>query len=191
MLGGPAGKDPAIRDGHLFSAYLMMPLAATTLALLTFNWYPAQVRAACQPHSLCGFPQPGACLRTSSCTRVPAGLAARSSTLGAAVRWSRATPRLQSATCPAMEFSVCKRGRKRLDRRAVYTGSFFWSPAQVFVGDTFTYFAGMALAVAGILGHFSETLLMFFVPQASAKGGPGVPAKPPLKMCPLELNRSV
>lgn len=36
---------------------------------------------------------------------------------------------------------------------------------QVFVGDTFTYFAGMALAVAGILGHFSETLLMFFIPQ--------------------------
>lgn len=36
---------------------------------------------------------------------------------------------------------------------------------QVFVGDTFTYFAGMALAVAGILGHFSETLLFFFIPQ--------------------------
>jgi len=35
----------------------------------------------------------------------------------------------------------------------------------VFVGDTFTYFAGMSLAVAGILGHFSETLLMFFIPQ--------------------------
>lgn len=77
MLGGPAGEYPDVRDGHLFSAYLMMPLAATTLALLTFNWYPAQV----------------------------------------------------------------------------------------FVGDTFTYFAGMALAVAGILGHFSETLLMFFIPQ--------------------------
>jgi len=44
MLSGPAGKDPGVRDGHLFSAYLMMPLAATTLALLTFNWYPAQVR---------------------------------------------------------------------------------------------------------------------------------------------------
>ena len=37
--------------------------------------------------------------------------------------------------------------------------------SQVFVGDTFTYFAGMALAVAGILGHFSETLLIFFIPQ--------------------------
>ncbi len=36
---------------------------------------------------------------------------------------------------------------------------------QVFVGDTFTYFAGMTFAVAGILGHFSETLLCFFIPQ--------------------------
>ena len=33
------------------------------------------------------------------------------------------------------------------------------------MGDTFTYFAGMTLAVAGILGHFSETLLLFFIPQ--------------------------
>lgn len=43
---------------------------------------------------------------------------------------------------------------------------FNWFPSQVFVGDTFTYFAGMALAVAGILGHFSETLLILLVPQA-------------------------
>lgn len=35
----------------------------------------------------------------------------------------------------------------------------------MFVGDTFTYFAGMTIAVAGILGHFSETLLLFLVPQ--------------------------
>ena len=77
MLGSPAGEVPSIRDGHLFSAYLMLPLAATTLGLLHFNWFPAQV----------------------------------------------------------------------------------------FVGDTFTYFAGMTLSVAGILGHFSETLLLFFVPQ--------------------------
>jgi hypothetical protein len=33
----------SVRDGHLFSAYLMMPLAATTMGLLTFNWYPSQV----------------------------------------------------------------------------------------------------------------------------------------------------
>ena len=38
-------------------------------------------------------------------------------------------------------------------------------PSRIFVGDTFTYFAGMTIAVAGILGHFSETLLIFLVPQ--------------------------
>nr|XP_016453580.1 PREDICTED: UDP-N-acetylglucosamine--dolichyl-phosphate N-acetylglucosaminephosphotransferase-like [Nicotiana tabacum] len=32
--------------------------------------------------------------------------------------------------------------------------SFNWYPSSVFVGDTFTYFAGMTMAVAGILGHF-------------------------------------
>jgi UDP-N-acetylglucosamine--dolichyl-phosphate N-acetylglucosaminephosphotransferase len=76
-LAGHSGLMPAVRDGHTFSAFLMLPLAATTLGLLKFNWYPSQV----------------------------------------------------------------------------------------FVGDTFTYFAGMTLAVAGILGHFSETLLIFFIPQ--------------------------
>eukprot|EP00798_Chlamydomonas_sp_ICE-L_P015519 gene15520-21608_t len=40
-----------------------------------------------------------------------------------------------------------------------------WYPSKVFVGDTFTYFAGMAIAVAGILGHFSETLLLLMIPQ--------------------------
>lgn len=51
---------------------------------------------------------------------------------------------------------------------------------QVFVGDTFTYFAGMTLAVAGILGHFSETLLMFFVPQVRAsRGGAALSAREP------------
>lgn len=38
-------------------------------------------------------------------------------------------------------------------------------PARTFVGDTFCYFAGMAFAVVGILGHFSKTLLLFFIPQ--------------------------
>ena len=38
---------------------------------------------------------------------------------------------------------------------------------QVFVGDTYTYFAGMTLAVAGILGHYAETLLLFMMPQVS------------------------
>eukprot|EP01105_Mastigella_eilhardi_P021646 TRINITY_DN5267_c0_g1_i2.p1 TRINITY_DN5267_c0_g1~~TRINITY_DN5267_c0_g1_i2.p1 ORF type:complete len:269 (-),score=78.76 TRINITY_DN5267_c0_g1_i2:57-863(-) len=40
-----------------------------------------------------------------------------------------------------------------------------WYPSSVFVGDTYTYFAGMALSVAGILGHFSRTLMLFFIPQ--------------------------
>lgn len=40
-----------------------------------------------------------------------------------------------------------------------------WYPSRVFVGDTFTYFAGMTLAVVGILGHFSKTLMLFFIPQ--------------------------
>lgn len=40
-----------------------------------------------------------------------------------------------------------------------------WCPASVFVGDTFCYFSGMTFAVVGILGHFSKTLLLFFIPQ--------------------------
>ncbi|XAR68464.1 UDP-N-acetylglucosamine--dolichyl-phosphate N-acetylglucosaminephosphotransferase [Bertholletia excelsa] len=43
--------------------------------------------------------------------------------------------------------------------------SYNWYPSSVFVGDTYTYFAGMTMAVAGILGHFSETLLIFFLPE--------------------------
>ncbi|KAL8694302.1 MAG: hypothetical protein Q9218_001007 [Villophora microphyllina] len=40
-----------------------------------------------------------------------------------------------------------------------------WYPAKVFVGDTYCYFAGMVFAIVGILGHFSKTLLLTFVPQ--------------------------
>lgn len=40
-----------------------------------------------------------------------------------------------------------------------------WWPSKVFVGDTYCYFAGMVFAVVGILGHFSKTLLLFFIPQ--------------------------
>lgn len=40
-------------------------------------------------------------------------------------------------------------------------------PSRVFVGDTFCYFAGMTFAVVGILGHFSKTMLLFFIPQVS------------------------
>lgn len=35
--------QPGLRDGHLFSLFLMLPLAYVTLALLLFNWYPSQV----------------------------------------------------------------------------------------------------------------------------------------------------
>lgn len=38
-------------------------------------------------------------------------------------------------------------------------------PSKVFVGDTFCYFSGMTFAVVGILGHFSKTTLLFFIPQ--------------------------
>merc|ERR1712113_1379855 len=40
-----------------------------------------------------------------------------------------------------------------------------WYPSSVFVGDTFCYFSGMTFAVVAILGHFSKTLLLFFIPQ--------------------------
>jgi len=40
-----------------------------------------------------------------------------------------------------------------------------WFPARVFPGDTLCYVSGMAFAVVGILGHFSKTLLLFFIPQ--------------------------
>lgn len=40
-----------------------------------------------------------------------------------------------------------------------------WYPSSVFVGDTFCYLSGMTFAVVGILGHFSKTVLLFFIPQ--------------------------
>ena len=40
-----------------------------------------------------------------------------------------------------------------------------WYPAKVFVGDTYCYFAGMVFAIVSILGHFSKTLLLLFIPQ--------------------------
>ncbi|KAH3745085.1 UDP-N-acetylglucosamine-dolichyl-phosphate N-acetylglucosaminephosphotransferase [Pelomyxa schiedti] len=40
-----------------------------------------------------------------------------------------------------------------------------WYPSRVFVGDSYTYFAGMTLAVVGILGHFSKTLMLLFIPE--------------------------
>lgn len=38
-------------------------------------------------------------------------------------------------------------------------------PAKVFVGDSYCYFAGMTIGVVGILGHFSEEILLFAIPQ--------------------------
>ncbi|KAJ3739847.1 UDP-N-acetylglucosamine-dolichyl [Lentinula detonsa] len=40
-----------------------------------------------------------------------------------------------------------------------------WYPARAFPGDTLCYVTGMAFAVVGIQGHFSKTLLLFFLPQ--------------------------
>lgn len=49
----------------------------------------------------------------------------------------------------------------------VSTALWKWNrwPAKVFVGDTYCYFAGMVFAVVGILGHFSKTMLLLFLPQ--------------------------
>ena len=38
-------------------------------------------------------------------------------------------------------------------------------PSKCFIGDTFCYFAGMTFACVGIIGHFSKTILLFFIPQ--------------------------
>ncbi|KTW28059.1 hypothetical protein T552_01921 [Pneumocystis carinii B80] len=40
-----------------------------------------------------------------------------------------------------------------------------WYPASVFVGDTYCCFSGMIFAIVGIIGHFSKTILLFFIPQ--------------------------
>lgn len=62
------------------------------------------------------------------------------------VRLARSTARSR----PAFTFAECISSR---------------FPAKAFIGDTLCYFAGMAFAVVGILGHFSKTLLLFFIPQ--------------------------
>ncbi|KAK1926073.1 putative UDP-N-acetylglucosamine-dolichyl-phosphate N-acetylglucosaminephosphotransferase [Papiliotrema laurentii] len=40
-----------------------------------------------------------------------------------------------------------------------------WYPARAFPGDTFCYFTGMAFSAVAIQGHFSKTLILFFLPQ--------------------------
>ncbi|GER52523.1 phospho-N-acetylmuramoyl-pentapeptide-transferase [Striga asiatica] len=58
---------------------------------------------------------------------------------------------------------ACASNKNSIFMTCVFT--FYEYPSSVFVGDTYTYFAGMTMAVSGILGHFSETLLIFFAPQ--------------------------
>jgi len=38
-------------------------------------------------------------------------------------------------------------------------------PAEVFVGNAYTYFAGMVFVVIGLYGHYSKAVLLFIVPQ--------------------------
>jgi len=38
-------------------------------------------------------------------------------------------------------------------------------PAEVFVGDTYCYLAGMTIAASGIVGQSSKTVLLFMIPQ--------------------------
>ncbi|KAH9598187.1 Glycosyl transferase [Trypanosoma melophagium] len=38
-------------------------------------------------------------------------------------------------------------------------------PASIFVGDSYTYFAGTVLSVSGVTGEYSKTLMLFFAPQ--------------------------
>ena len=70
---------------------------------------------------------------------------------------------LDSASSSAHLFSIFFLVPFVLCTLALLRHNFF--PSSVFVGDTFCYFAGMTFAVVGILGHFSKTLLLFFVPQ--------------------------
>lgn len=45
--------------------------------------------------------------------------------------------------------------------------AFNWYPARVFVGDVYPYYAGMTIATAAILGHFSKSLLLLVIPQVA------------------------
>lgn len=51
-----------------------------------------------------------------------------------------------------------------------FTSAALWQfnsfPARVFVGDVYTYSAGMVLAVSAILGHSTKTLMLWFALQA-------------------------
>lgn len=55
--------------------------------------------------------------------------------------------------------------RHLVDCTGLYIIPYVRYPSQVFVGDTFCYLSGMTFAVVGIIGHFSKTTLLFFIPQ--------------------------
>lgn len=70
---------------------------------------------------------------------------------------------LSSTQWKAHQFSICFMLPYISTSLALF--KFNWYPSQVFVGDTFCYLSGMTFAVVGIIGHFSKTILLFFIPQ--------------------------
>lgn len=70
------------------------------------------------------------------------------------------TPRSTISTKDCMAVKEMHRYRSKLSHALVPSDL-----DRVFVGDTFCYFAGMTFAVMGIHGHFSKTLVFFFIPQ--------------------------
>lgn len=68
--------------------------------------------------------------------------------------------------CFLLSFSMNRTHSDSFDIFVIWLGlNMCRYPSQVFVGDSYTYFAGMTLAVAGILGRFSKTLMLFFIPE--------------------------
>lgn len=121
---------------HLFPAYLM--LATTLLALLQLNWCSCLNGVAD-----CNCP----CTQQNWTVCAATLLLCIHSKTNLVCWWRTADPLHNSTASHNGLATLCR------------------FPSQVFVGDTFTYFAGMTIAVAGILGHFSETLLLFLIPQ--------------------------
>lgn len=180
-LAGFAGSDLVARDGHLFSAYLMLPLASTSLALLHFNWWRLLHRLK--------WNQVSHAIRISACLALPlaaSSLAPLHFQLMGPPSGLKATQHIKlchsiaSSTENLQDDLLQRHGQQSqrvLQVRAACASKPSRAcaddsappcrrfPSQVFVGDTFTYFAGMTIAVAGILGHFSETLLLFLMPQ--------------------------
>jgi hypothetical protein len=97
-----ASTDPEYKLAHAFSIYLVQPLLATSLALLSYNWY--------------------------------------------LIVYLYHFISLYSHMTESSSLTVCC-------SRSRY-------PSSVFVGDTYTYFAGMTMAVVGILGHFRYFLAL-------------------------------